>query len=111
MAHRCAFLTHLGVQGTNLETSRGNCIPRGQGGYPRKLQTNTRPGKIMEKAESAPAASESRASKWQMPINRILWKNRPFQTNLISSFSCIADVIAAGVMDGALCLHCNPGVQ
>lgn len=57
----------------------------------------------MEKAESAPAASESRDSKWQMPINRILWKNRPFQTNLISSFSCLADVIAAGIMDGALC--------
>lgn len=70
----------------------------------------------MEKAESAPGASESRASKWQMPINRILWKNRPFQTNLISSFSCIADVIAAGVMYGALCASvyiatqgCNEG--
>lgn len=38
---------------------------------------------------------------WQMSINGILWKNRAFQTNLISSFSLIADVTAADITDGA----------
>lgn len=37
-------------------------MPRGQGGYLRKLQTSISPGKTMEKAESAPAANGSRAS-------------------------------------------------
>lgn len=55
----------LNSSGSSMQKSRkycGNCMPRGQGGYLRKLQTNISPGKIMEKVESAPAANERRAS-------------------------------------------------